>query len=179
MKRRLFIQQTAALAGGLLLQQPARLMGTATTAEKISVLVIGCGDRGNGLVRVLQTLSDRFQVTAICDVLDFRIEQAKKLNGSGTWKVYRDYRKGLEDKSVQAVVIATPLHMHYPIAADAMKAGKHVYLEKTMTYDIPGAIELVQLARRHTQQVVQVGHQYRYTPLYFRVKEMIQKGYLG
>jgi predicted dehydrogenase len=69
--------------------------------------------------------------------------------------------------------------MHFPIAAAALIAGKHVYLEKTMTFNIAQALELVTLSKKHSSQVLQVGHQYRYTPLYFKVKEMIGKGYLG
>jgi predicted dehydrogenase len=85
----------------------------------------------------------------------------------------------LDDKATQAVVIATPLSEHYHIAKDALEAGKHVYLEKTMTYNIDQAIDLVKLVKARPNQVLQVGHQYRSTPLYFKVKEMIEKGYLG
>jgi predicted dehydrogenase len=85
----------------------------------------------------------------------------------------------LDDKATQAVVIATPLSEHYHIAKDAWAAGKHVYLEKTMTYTIDQAIDLVKLVKARPNQVLQVGHQYRSTPLYFKVKEMIEKGYLG
>jgi predicted dehydrogenase len=94
-------------------------------------------------------------------------------------KVFKDYRKLLDDSTIDAVVIAPPLNMHFPIAAAALIAGKHVYLEKTMTYNIAQALELVRLSKKHSGQVLQVGHQYRYTPLYFKVKEMIGKGYLG
>jgi predicted dehydrogenase len=69
--------------------------------------------------------------------------------------------------------------MHYPIAIDVLASGKHLYLEKTMTYNIPQAIDLLKRATRYSKQILQVGHQYRYTPLYFKVKEMITKGYLG
>jgi predicted dehydrogenase len=65
------------------------------------------------------------------------------------------------------------------MAADALKAGKHVYLEKTMTYSIPEALDLAKLSRTHSDQVLQIGHQLPYTPLFQKVKEMIEKGYLG
>jgi predicted dehydrogenase len=105
------------------------------------------------------------------------LENAKKKTNSA--KQYKDYRKLLDDKSIHAVIIATPLNLHYPVAIDALAAGKHVFLEKTMTYNIPQAIELVKKAKAYKKQVLQVGHQYRSTPLYFKVKEMIEKGYLG
>lgn len=85
----------------------------------------------------------------------------------------------LDDKEVQAVVIATPLYLHYTMASDSLKAGKHVYLEKTMTYSISEAINLVKLSKFHSKQVLQIGHQHPYSPLYLKVKGMIEKGYLG
>jgi predicted dehydrogenase len=65
------------------------------------------------------------------------------------------------------------------MAADALNAGKHVFLEKTMTYNIKEALDLVKVTKSHPNQVLQVGHQLPYTPLYIKVKEMISKGYLG
>ena len=100
----------------------------------LRVGVIGCGDRGNGIIEVMKELPE-FSVNAICDVLDFRIEDCKKiLPQQANTAVYKDYRRLLDDKNIDAVVIATPLNMHYQIAAAALDAGKHVYLEKTMTY---------------------------------------------
>lgn len=153
---------------------------SSSRAEGIlKVGIIGCGDRGNGLVQVIKELPGNFQVIAICDVLDFRLKETKKMDTHANWKQYKDYRKLLDDKTIQAVFIATPLNLHYPIAVDALAAGKHVYLEKTMTFNIPEALDLVKIVKKHPNQILQVGHQYRYTPLYFKVKEMIEKGYLG
>ena len=179
MSRRKFIKYTGALAGGLLLQHDLFSMRNQQT-PRLTIGVIGCGDRGNGLIEVMQQLPDLFQVTDICDILDFRIEACKKLfSASPGITAHKDYRRLLDDKNIQAVVIATPLNLHYEIAAAALDAGKHVYLEKTMTYDIPQALDLVKKTKLKPALTLQVGHQYRYTPLYFKVKEMIGKGYLG
>jgi predicted dehydrogenase len=179
MSRRKFIQQAGVLTGGMLLHnQLLQAFGT-NYAEKLNVGVIGCGDRGTGIMSVMRELPELFNITGICDVLDFRLDNARKIAASSAPKEYKDYRKLLEDKSITAVIIAVPLHLHYPVAADALTAGKHVFLEKTMTYNIPQAMKLVQQVKLHPKQVLQVGHQYRYVPLYFRVKEMIEKGYLG
>lgn len=148
-------------------------------AAPLGVGIIGCGDRGKGIVSVLGQNKDQFNITAICDLLDFRITNAQKEPAAASAKVYKDYRKLLEDPSVQAVVIATSLDMHFPITKDALNAGKHIYLEKTMTYSIDEAIELVKIVASHPRQTLMVGHQYRYTPLYFKVKDMIERGYLG
>jgi predicted dehydrogenase len=179
MSRRKFIQQSSLLAGGLLLQNQWLHAFDRPLESKINVAIIGCGDRGTGIMHILHELNDRFAITAICDVLDFRIENGKKAAGSATPKVYKDYRQVMDDKSIQAVVIAVPLSEHYQIAKDALAAGKHIFLEKAMTYTINQAIDLVKLSKARPNQVLQVGHQYRSTPLYFKVKEMIGKGYLG
>lgn len=179
MQRRNFIRQSGLLTAGFLLHQ--QLLGATTlTADKIiSIGIIGCGDRGVGLGYVLNQMPAQFKLKAVCDVLAFRLEQAKKLDKQNNLRYEKDYRKLLDDKTIDAVIIATPLHNHYEIAAAAIKAGKQVYLEKTMTYNAEQALALVKLTKQYPKQVLQVGHQYRYTPLYFKVKEMIDKGYLG
>lgn len=178
MSRRTFLRQAGILSGGLLLHQQLMAAFSSELQQTINIGFIGCGDRGRGLLHVMKDLPEQFKVTAICDILDFRLAQMAK-EASSEVKQYKDHRKLLEAADVDAVIIATPLNMHFPIAADALAAGKHVFLEKTMTYNIPEAQQLVALARKHAKQVLQVGHQYRYVPLYFRVKEMIGKGYLG
>lgn len=180
MKRRDFIRQTGLFTTGLLLHQ--QILEAAVLKEKrknISVAVIGCGDRGNGLGFVLKEMPDEFTLKTVCDVLPFRLNQAKKIHNTSNLTYETDYRKVLDDKKIDAVIIAVPLYLHYEIAAAAIKAGKHVYLEKTMTYDADQALALVNLMKQHPKQVLQVGHQYRCTPLYYKVKEMIDKNYLG
>jgi predicted dehydrogenase len=178
MIRREFIKNAGLVAGGLLLQNELLRAGM-TDSKPIGIGVIGCGDRGNGIMQVMKELPELFEVKAICDVLDFRIEASKKISTAANAVVHKDYRRLLDDKSVEAVIIATPLSLHYEMAAAALDAGKHVFLEKAMTYNAQQALDLAAKVRSHPAQVLQVGHQYRYTPLYFRVKEMIEKNYLG
>jgi len=178
MKRREFLQQTGLAGAGLVLQQQlAKGFYNPSNFEPLNIAIIGIGDRGRGLMEVMQELKDQFSVTTVCDVLDFRLQSALKANSNLIPQ--KDYRVVLDNKSIQAVAVATPLNMHYEIASEALKAGKHVYLEKTMTYSIDEAIKLVKLSKQYPKQILQVGHQYRYIPLCFRVKEMIEKGYLG
>jgi predicted dehydrogenase len=180
MKRRDFIHQSSLFTAGLLLHQQMSLATTTNETDKIiSVGIIGCGDRGSGLGDILNNMPVHFKLKTVCDVLAFRLDQAKTLNKFNALHYETDYRKILDDKTIDAVIIATPLHLHYEIAAAAIRAGKHVYLEKTMTYNAEQALALVDLMKQYPKQVLQVGHQYRYTPLYFKVKEMIDKGYLG
>ena len=106
--------QSGVLAGGWLLHQSMlRAFATEFHGEKIRVAIIGCGDRATGLMKTILSMPEEFEVVAICDVLDFRLEKASKIGGSPRLKQYRDYRKLLDDKQVQAVLIATPLNLHY------------------------------------------------------------------
>lgn len=179
MIRREFIKHAGVFAGGMFLSgQVSDALGSAKD-DLLNVAIIGCGDRGRGLMHTMKELNSSYKVRAICDILDFRLKEAEKEISPESPKSYKDYRKLLEDKNIQAVIIAVPLNLHFRIAADALEAGKHVYLEKTMTYDMAQALDLVKLSQRHAKQVLQIGHQYRYTPLYFKVKEMIEKGLLG
>jgi len=176
MDRRDFIRRSSMATGGLLLHDG--ISGALSGTDKINVGIIGCGDRGKGLIYVMNQMPEKFAVTALCEVLDFRLKEAKEFCKSPV-KEYEDYRKLLDDKNIHAVVIATPLHLHFDMAADSLKSGKHVYLEKTMTYSIPQAIELVKISKSFPDLVLQVGHQTRYLPLYRKVKDMIGKGQLG
>lgn len=138
--------------------------------------VIGTGDRGLGLIRKLQGFS-QFKVTACSDILPFRLEEAVAVAGENC-KGYADYRRVLDDKGVDAVIIATPLSMHYEMAAAALDAGKHVYCEKTMVFHENEVFRLIDKVKS-SNRIFQVGHQYRSTPLYYHVAEMIRQGYIG
>lgn len=179
MRRRNFIKQST-LAAGALFSYNQLWSGALHSQETTGLGIIGCGSRGTGIMNIItKDLPGTFTIAALCDTLDFRVKEARQALGTGNPKIYSDYHSLLGDKNVQAVVIATPLYLHYQMAVDALKAGKHVYLEKTMTYSIPQAIDLVKLSGSFPGQILQVGHQLIYSPLYARVKEMIGKGYLG
>jgi len=175
MHRRSFVKKSALLGSSFLV---AENVFAHLAQSPIKIAMIGCGDRGKGVLSVIRKMPDQFTIVAYCDVLDFRLEETKKYVPITAMGI-KDYRKILDDQTIQAVFIATPLSEHFKIAKDAVLAGKHVYVEKTMTYDADQALALRKLMKQHTKQVFQVGYQYRYSPLYFRVKEMIQSGYIG
>ena len=177
MERRQFIK-SAGLATALL--GSSGIWNIARPADqKFKVGIIGFGDRGSGIYNTLTKLSNRFEVTSICDELDFRLGNARKLSSGKAVTYYKDYRKLLEDKNVDAVIISTPLYLHYEHGKAVLESGKHLFLEKTMTFQVDQAIDLVKISKNYPKQIVQIGHQYRYSPLYFKVKDYIQKGYLG
>lgn len=177
MDRRRFIGTSAAVAGGLLVGANSLRAGQRVSPNDVlQIGVIGTGDRGGGLTYLMKQFP-HLKVIGCSDILPFRLEKAMK-NADESAVAYPDYRKLLDNKDIDAVVIATPLSMHHKMAAEALEAGKHVYCEKTMTYQIEEALDLVERVKQ-SDRVFQVGHQYRYLPLYFEVAEVIRQGYLG
>src|SRR4051812_1601039 len=119
MIRRDFIKKAGITTGGLLLHNTfLKAVTLPFDVKKINIAVIGCGDRGSGLMHVLKELTDLYQIKAICDVLDFRLDNAKKIAPGAI--IYKDYRKLLDDKTIDAVIISVPLYLHFPIAKDAL-----------------------------------------------------------
>lgn len=176
MNRRDFLLQSSLAAAGLTLSQIKAQGKQWSKNEVVQLGIIGTGARGTGIINTLKKLP-QFKVVACCDVLPFRLEKAVALAGKGCTS-YTDYRKLLTDREVDAVVIATPLSMHYEMAIDALESGKHIYCEKTMTYEKAQARNLLDEVE-NSDLTFMVGHQYRYHPLYLQVADFIQNGYLG
>jgi predicted dehydrogenase len=93
-------------------------------------------------------------------------------------KRYDDYKKLLADKSIEAVVIALPLHLHAAVAIDAMNAGKHVLCEKLMAWSVGECKEMIRVADK-TDRILSIGHQRHYSLLYAHAVEVIRSGELG
>ncbi len=143
--------------------------------DRIIVGVIGTGGRGQSHIRHLLNLKEK--VAAVCDVASFRLEQAKRLTG-GKADGYADYRRLLERKDINAVVIATPDHWHHDVFIDTVEAGKDVYEEKPLSHTIAEGKEMVAAVKR-TGRIVQVGNQYRSDPHWARLKEEVEAGTFG
>lgn len=176
MNRREFVKLGALLSAGSAL--PISFSSAYKADKAYPVGIIGYGDRGSGLHHVLNTMPDKFKVVSICDNLDFRLTQAKKNYSAGV-SFFDDYRKFLEQKELDIVIVSTPLYLHFEHALAVLEAGKHLFLEKTMVFNVDDALKLNALSKQYKNQIIQIGHQYRYSPLYFKVKEMIQNGWLG
>lgn len=151
-------------------------LGDLDQTGPIRIGLIGSGSRGQGLATLLNKIQ-AFELVACCDIIPENLQGGMKLAAKGA-RSYTDYKKLLQDKEIQAVIIATPLYLHYPMAVDAIAAGKHIYMEKTMAYTIPQALDLVKKVER-SNLVFQVGHQYRYYSMYLKVKEILSKGWIG
>lgn len=179
MKRRDFIRAGSLLTAGAAFSLPASGFNTIFSDKIYKVGILGYGDRGSGLHGIINQLPEKFTVDAVCDTLDFRIDNARKKWSGKKINYYGDYREMMEQKDLDIILVATPLNGHFEHGKAALEAGKHLYIEKAMTYNVDEAMQLAALARKNTKLVIQVGHQYRYSPLYFKVKEMINNGYLG
>jgi predicted dehydrogenase len=146
--------------------------------ERINFGVIGLGGMGTGHVGSLvkRSDSDNIKVVAVCDVYQRRITRAKGISqGEG----YSDYRRLLERKDVDAVLIATPDHWHAKISMDALEAGKNVYCEKPMTHTVDQAIAFRDFARKHPNQIVQIGPNATANDSYWKAGEAIKAGRIG
>jgi len=93
-------------------------------------------------------------------------------------KPYRDFRKLLDDKDIQAVVVSTPDHWHALLTIMACAAGKDVYVEKPLTLFVKEGRWMTEAARRY-RRIVQVGTQQRSRPHYQKARELVQTGYFG
>ncbi|MFD1632114.1 Gfo/Idh/MocA family protein [Pseudopedobacter beijingensis] len=145
-------------------------------SEKIRLGLIGCGQRGGGISSIVSKL-DNVEIVAFCDVSKDALHAVKKYAIKDA-KYYENYHELLQDKKIDGVIIATPLYLHYQMCVDSLDAKKHVYVEKTMTYSISEAVALVNKVKS-TNLVLQVGHQYRYFQMYYKIKEIIDQGWLG
>ncbi|WP_257667454.1 Gfo/Idh/MocA family protein [Parapedobacter tibetensis] len=175
MNRRKFVVKGGMALAGITVVPYTFFMENNVGIEPIRSALIGCGSRGMGLANVLKEVKSTALV-AYCDINTDHLSLASQsIKGKG----YTDYLKLLERNDIKAVFIATPLNWHYQMAVDALDAGKHIYLEKTMTYDIPQAIELESKVNQRPRQVFQVGHQYRHYEMYRKIKEAIDKGWIG
>jgi predicted dehydrogenase len=144
--------------------------------ERIGVGMIGFGLIGRIHTRNFKAQSD-VQVVAVAETYRPRLEAAAALVG-GQVRQYRDFRKLLESKDVDAVVVATPDHWHALMTMMACAAGKDVYVEKPLTLFVKEGRWMVEVARRH-KRVVQVGTQGRSGKHIQRARELIRQGRLG
>lgn len=145
------------------------------TQKKVRLGVIGSGGRGTFVMQTFQK-DPALQVVAICDVYEPNLENA--LSKAPGAKAYRDYRKLLEDREVEAVLIATPEHWHHRQVLDAIAAGKDVYVEKPLCQTPEQGVELVR-AEKATKQIIQTGMQRRSYDLYVEGRKVVASGQLG
>ena len=166
--RRSFLQTGAALAAGQFVK--------AAPGERITVGHIGAGARAHELMQAVMA-NPNTEIVGVVDAYTGRVERAiDRTNGRA--KAYRTHHDLLADKSIDAVVIATPDHWHKQIILEALRAGKDVYSEKPLTYRPSEGVEIIEAARQ-TGRVLQVGSQGMSSKAQQTAREWIRSGKLG
>ena len=141
----------------------------------VRVGVVGLGYWGPNLVRNLHELPDA-DLIAVCDLREASLDKiARRYPSVATTTRYDDL---LEDDSLEAVAIATPVSSHYPLAAAALRAGKHVFIEKPLAASAAEAEALIALADEH-ERVLMPGHTFLYSPPVNTIRDLIRSGELG
>lgn len=143
--------------------------------KQIKVGVVGCGYWGPNLVRNFRSLPD-CSLKVMCDIDEQRLEHLRSLypGVEGT----TDCRHMLNGVGLEAVVIATAVKLHYPLAKASLLAGKHTFIEKPMASSSQECEELVEIARRKGV-VLMTGHTFLYSPAVRKIKEIVESGDIG
>jgi len=177
--RREFLKTAAAVAAATTLPSagaPA-ILSAQSLSNPVLYGVIGTGTEGCTLLRFLTTIPEG-RCIATCDIYPPNLKKGIETIGTNP-ETYEDYRKMLERKDLDAVLIATPLNLHAQMVLDALSAGKQVFVEKTMYFKEEEGDQIRKAAAEHPKQVLQVGLQRRSSLLYQVAMEMIRKGALG
>jgi predicted dehydrogenase len=145
-------------------------------SDRVVVGLIGCGGRGRYVARLMRE-APGVEFAAAADVYLPKAEEAREWMGPRA-HAHQDFRRLLERKDIDAVLVATPDHWHAIPTMLACQAGKDVYVEKPLAHNIREGREMVRAARRHNR-LVQTGTQQRSAPHFAEVARIIQRGELG
>jgi predicted dehydrogenase len=149
--------------------------GDAPATKEVGVAVVGLGYWGPNLLRVLGDNLDA-DVRWICDLDPERLGKYRRRHPGA--RVTTKVERVLSDPAVDAIIIATPVHTHYDLAARALEAGKHVFVEKPLAHSSELADELAEIAADRNR-ILMCGHTFLYSPPVRAVKRMISEGKLG
>src|SRR3989454_3075558 len=174
LSRRQFLQTSALAAAG------TWLTGCATPAprklsanEKLNVAIIGTANRARSNIAGVE----QENIVALCDIDDDFLAAVKEKFPQA--KTYNDFRRLLEQKDIDAVVVCTADHTHAVATAAALHLGKHIYCEKPLTHTVYEARTIAKLAAKNKKLATQMGTQIHATDNYRRVVEVVQSGAIG
>ena len=176
--RRSFIKKSAVAFSAPLITPKSDLFSIfkSSPLNQLNIGIIGTGDRGQGLIKLISKI-DGMRLIAICDNLQFRLDQAAKIAPKAI--KYSNYKELLSNKNLDAVIISTPLNTHASIASDAVDASLHIYCEKTMVKGDISTMNLVKKVKKDHNKIFQTGHQYHSSRLYSHIVELVQNGEIG
>lgn len=172
MNRRAFLTAATGLAVTTRMAHP----GAQGANNRIRIGIIGTGGRARGLMTLLKRLPGN-EMVAVCDVYEPRMLQAAEIAGAAVTKV-PDYRRILDNREIDAVLIGTPDHWHKTIALAAVAAGKDVYVEKPVSHTLDEGAEMVKVIEA-SKQIVQTGTQQRSWDHWVLGKQIVDSGRLG
>lgn len=179
LNRREFIKQGA--AGAISLAMFPGLVRKVAASDRLRIAHIGLGGMGNQHMKWFAALPE-VEIVALCDVDQAHLQSTLKtlegLQPGNKAKGYSDFRSVLERKDIDAITCATPDHWHAQIAMMAFQAGKDVYGEKPLSYDIKEGQDMLRSLNRH-KRVFQLGTQIHAGDNYHRVVELLQANAIG
>lgn len=143
--------------------------------KEINIAVVGCGYWGPNLIRNFHSLPGS-NLKVVSDIDTDRLAHMKSLYSDITTTT--DYNDIVDSTEIDAIVIATPVHLHYELAQKSLQAGKHTFIEKPMASSTSECRELIKLADEKNLKLM-VGHTFIFTPAVRKIKEIIQSGELG
>jgi predicted dehydrogenase len=170
--RRQFFRRSGAFTAGTWLLGPHTSFGKISPNEKLNLGVIGTAGRAADDIAGVQTEN----IVALCDIDSLKLDAARAKFPRA--KSYSDFRKMLEQKDIDAVVVGAPDHTHAVATMAALRGGRHVYCEKPLTHTVSEARIIADAARRY-QRVTQMGNQIHASNNYRRVVELVQTGAIG
>jgi len=176
--RREFMRASAATSVTLL--TPTMLQASprpVPPSDRVRFASIGTGIRGSEIMRAAMACPGT-ELVAACDLYDGRLEWAKENSGKPNLEVTKEYRKILDRKDIDAVLVAVPDHWHAHLVEEACAAGKDAYCEKPMSHTVEQGFAMAEAMNGH-QRIVQVGSQRRSSIVYAKAKEFLDSGALG
>ncbi len=188
MKRRKFIQGTAALSALTLIRPSVAFGSKANSAIRMGI--IGCGGRGIGVISSMSTQTN-IHIIAMADLFEDKLDHSKKILDeqnfrkgfppiSNTYLGSKSYLKLLENKDIDAVLISSPAYTHPEFLEAAALAGKHIYCEKPASPDVAGCLKVEQVGKMvNGKQSIVLGFQIRYATPYVEMVKRIHRGDIG
>lgn len=178
-KRREFIKMAGLGALGFTLLPS--LNGKAAPSDRLRVAHVGLGGMGNAHMNWFARLPE-VEVVALCDLDELHLGQTResleKIHPNSKVQTYKDFRNILDRKDIDAITIATPDHWHATIATLAFKAGKDVYGEKPLSYDLKEGQKMLKYANKY-DRIFQLGNQIHAGENFHRVVDIIKAGAIG
>jgi len=169
-------RRTFLIAGSLTALASTRVFGAN---DRLRIGVIGAGGRMRALLDSAEKAGEPIEIVSVSDVYAPHCEEVKtRASATSATTTCVDFKQVLDDKTIDAVIIATPDHWHVRIASAAVAAGKDVYLEKPVTHTLEEG-ETLRKAVRSSKQILQCGMQQRSWTHFRNAVDLIQGGALG